>query len=377
MVDKLRLNRDQIARIVGNDPEAIRQFEKLFAASNFSASELETVSIAAGIADSKAGQALAELKRIADAVEALAYAPVIQANNSVVTDYIDLPDDGPHVTQQRRIQWNKDDGTVDVGLYGGSVLQVGQELHYYAKNTSGATIADGSPVIVTGTLGASGKLTIGPAIGDGSVQQRYFIGAATQDIANNDFGYVTGFGLVRGFDTSAYADGDLLYVSETTAGDWTNVMPVAPNWRQAQAIVVHAANNGSIFIRVTPEHKLGELQDVDAPSPVDGQTLVWNTDKWELASPAGGYTVTTQAVSYSETATSGEFVRLITGAAVTVSLPTAVGNTAKLTYKLTVAGTMTLDAAGAETIDGGATASTSIQYTAITIVSDGANWQVI
>lgn len=93
--------------------------------------------------------------------------------------------------------------------------------------------------------------------------------------------------------------------------------------------------------------------------------------------PYSGYAVATAGASYSETATSGEKVVLVTGAAVNVTLPTAVGNTAKLTFKLTVAGTMTLTASGGQTIDGGTTAVTSMQYTAITLISDNANWQVI
>jgi len=99
-----------------------------------------------------------------------------------------------------------------------------------------------------------------------------------------------------------------------------------------------------------------------------------------LAYFSGGgatYTVTTQSATYTETATSGDQVILVTGAAVVVTLPTAIGNTARLTFKLTVAGTMTINAFGAQTIDGGASAVTSIQYTAITLVSDNANWQVI
>lgn len=280
MVDRLRLSRSQIAKIVGNDPEAIKQFEKLFQQSDTQETGVEEVAVVAGTADSKASQALSELQRIADALEAIASAPVAQHNNSLVTDYIDLPENGPHITRERRVQWNRDDGTLDVGLYNGVVLQVGQEMHYYAKNTSGATINDGSPVVVSGTIGASGKLTIDPALGDGSINPRYFIGAATQDIANNAFGYVTAFGLIRGIDTSAWSDGDLLYVSDTVAGEWVNVKPTAPAWQQPQAIVVHAAVNGSIFMRATPDHSIDELRGVSITTPASGQLLVYNGSLW-------------------------------------------------------------------------------------------------
>lgn len=107
----------------------------------------------------------------------------------------------------------------------------------------------------------------------------------------------------------------------------------------------------------------------------DGATA-WNAlPYWSGGSY--GYTVTTRAASYSEAATGGDQVVLVTGVAVNVTLPTAVGNSARFTFKLTVAGTMTLTASGGQTIDGGATATTSVQYTAITLISDNANWQVI
>jgi len=126
------------------------------------------------------------------------------------------------------------------------------------------------------------------------------------------------------------------------------------------------------------------FQTVSAPDDLapfpDVAGLIAAVQKQIAALPTGGlysYTVTTQNVSYFETATSGDQVVLVTGAAVTATLPTAVGNTARFTFKLMVAGTMTLDGAGAETIDGAATASTAVQYTAITIVSDNANWVIV
>ena len=252
------------------------------------------MAINSGASDQKAVQALDTLGRIANALEMLATAPVIQNNNSVVTDYIDLPEDGPHVTQARRVQWNPDDGTMDVGLYGGSVLQVGQELMYYAKNTSGGLIANGTPVMFTGTVGSSGKLTFGLAVADGSVLADYMMGVATQDIANNAFGYVTSFGLVRGFNTTGapygevWVDGDLLYFDPATPGTWTNVQPQAPNIDVPVAVVVNAGSggSGSIFVRMTVAESLARLQDVyinGTGTPNDFDVLLYDAtqSRWE------------------------------------------------------------------------------------------------
>lgn len=316
---KLNLTRDQLATFLKNH-ELIRQFEKLIQVVDEVSASTDTtgISIQAGNAEASANEALAQiavlaqdaainngstdqkavqaldmLGRIANALEVLATAPVIQTNNSVVTDYIDLPEIGPHITQARRVQWNRDDGTMDVGLYGGSVLQVGQEIHYYAKNTSGLLITNGSPVMFTGAVGASGKLTFGLAIADGSVPAEYMMGVATQDIDNNAFGYVTSFGLVRGFNTTGapygetWSDGDLLYFNPVAPGTWTNVQPVAPNIAVPVAVVVNAGSggSGSIFVRMDISNSLNNLQDVylNGGGPNDFDLLVYDASqsRWE------------------------------------------------------------------------------------------------
>ncbi len=316
---KLNLTRDQLATFLKNH-EQIKQFERLFqiadevapssdttgisiqagnadAAANEALAQIvrlaQDAAINSGAADQKAVQALDALGRIANALEMLATAPVIQNNNSVVTDYIDLPEIGPHVSQARRVQWNQDDGTMDVGLYGGSVLQVGQELMYYAKNTSGSLIPNGTPVMFTGTIGSSGKLTFGLAIADGSVLSDYMMGVTTQDVADNDFGYVTSFGLVRGFDTTGtpygevWADGDLLYFDPAAPGTWTNVQPAAPSISVPVAVVVNAGGggSGSIFVRMELSESLNNLQDVhvNGGGPQKYDILMYNSiqQRWE------------------------------------------------------------------------------------------------
>lgn len=99
--------------------------------------------------------------------------------------------------------------------------------------------------------------------------------------------------------------------------------------------------------------------------------------------PAGGsYTrqlVTT--ASYSEASITGEKVILCdcTATAITINLPTAASNVAHFHIKKidSSANTVTVDPAGAETVDGGATAVLQVQSESIDLVSDGTNWMIV
>jgi len=318
---KLNLTRDQLATFLKNQ-EQIRQFEQLFkiadqiapspdtpgteilagqaqASANEALAQIVSLAkdaaINAGTADQKAVQALDALNSIANSLALLAAAPAIQNNNSVATDYIDFNEQAPPpVDKPGRAYWNRDDGTVDIDQYGGTVLQVGQELQYFAKNTSGSLIPNGTPVMFTGTIGSSGKLTFGLAIADGSVLADYMMGVTTQDIADNEFGYVTSFGLVRGFNTTGspygetWADGDLIYFDPATPGTWTNVQPQAPNIDVPVAVVVNAGSggSGSIFVRMTVAESLARLQDVyinGTGTPNDFDILLYDAtqSRWE------------------------------------------------------------------------------------------------
>ena len=282
MVKPLTPTRNQIAKMAQNDPELTKAIEQLFtvAGTNTPADVaaltilIENNAYDAGVANNKAES----------------YQPNFQK-----LDYVDFNRIGPHVPAARRMQWNEDDGTIDVGLNADVVLQVGQEMQFYAKNTSGGAINNGSPVMFTGTLGASGKLTFSKAVADGSITSLYMMGVATEDIPNNGFGYITSFGKVRGFNTSGapysetWADGDIIYFSPTVAGGWTNVLPAAPNLDLPVAVVLTAATggSGSIFVRMNTGQYLTSLHDVHALSPSDGQILAYNAanSRWQNTTP--------------------------------------------------------------------------------------------
>jgi len=250
---KLNLTRDQLASFL-QDHEQIKQFEQLFAVADAIAPDVvNEVKIEAGTAHSTANEARAQLQRIANALELLVAAPVIQNNNSVATDYIDLNFDPPHLDRARRLVWNNVDQTVDLGLDYGVIQQIGQEIYARVGNTTGVTIPNGSVVGFAGVT--ANALLVAPYLADGSSPTLYILGVMTHDLPDNgEKGYCTTWGFVRDVDTSAFSPGDVLYASPTVAGAFTNVKPTAPdNVIPLAACIVSDATAGIIFVRPTIE----------------------------------------------------------------------------------------------------------------------------
>ena len=295
IIPPLKLTRDQLASFL-QDFEQIKQFENLFATVQTLAPIVGTdFEFQADTAAATANEALSQIAALQRIVQLLAFAPTIENNNSVVTDYVDFREQAPLPADVvGRAYWNRDDGTLDIDQYNGAVLQVGQETQFFAKNVSGGSIAIGTPVQFAGTVGASAKLEFDLAVSNGSVPGDYMMGVTTQTIGNNEFGYVVEFGIVRGFDTTGapygqvWADGDLLWFDPVTPGFWTNVQPVAPNISMPFAVVLNAGagGSGSIFVRMTVSQKLGQIEDVfinGSGTPDDFDILLYDAaqSRWE------------------------------------------------------------------------------------------------
>jgi hypothetical protein len=177
---------------------------------------------------------------------------------------------------QGTFSWNTDEETVDV-ILNGSTLQLGQETHVHVRNSTTTAIPNGTPVYVTGTLGASGRLKVAPMIANGDIDAKYFIGVTTEEIGADEDGKVTWFGKVRGFDTTPYGEGVELYVSETVAGGWQTTRPTAPNPVLEVAFTVNDKSNGTIFVRSNNGHSLSTNNDVSLSSVADKDLLVWDS----------------------------------------------------------------------------------------------------
>jgi hypothetical protein len=150
------------------------------------------------------------------------------------------------------------------------------------RNATGSTLTKGTAVYITG---ATGQLpTVSKALATSDATSAQTLGLVTADLANNSNGNVTIIGLITNMNTSAYTDGEQLYLSPTTPGGLTGTKPYAPNHIVYVAVVEHAhPTQGKLFVKVQNGYELDELHNVSAQTPVNGQTIVYNstTNLWE------------------------------------------------------------------------------------------------
>lgn len=199
------------------------------------------------------------------------------------------------------IAWNDTDSTLDIGLSGGTVLQTGQEFLARILNTTGSTLTDGQAVYITGAQGNRTTVSLAQA---NNISADLTLGIVTQQILNNQEGFVTLLGLVRNFNTSAWLEGDELFLSASVAGGLTNVEPAAPNHSVHIGFVVRShASVGIIFVRVHAQEGVSELYDVVLTSISDGDILAYDsgTQTWvngqrgQVDTVVGGSNITVDA----------------------------------------------------------------------------------
>lgn len=258
--------------------------------------------------------------------------------------------------------------------------RVNESGYYYIKASS--TITKGQVIMFTGAVGASGVPTGAPATGitDGS----YIMGIAAENIANNSFGLVQFIGTLRGVNTSAYADGDILWYNPAVTGGLTKTKPSAPNVKVQMAAVISAANNGTILIRVTAGSELGGTDsNVQFGTLATNDLIQYNGTYWTNVTPAsvingaGGAPVTKTA-NFSVAAGETWLINNKSGSSCTVTLPSASTNTGRTLHFLNYqAQTLVSASSNVIPLAGGAAGTAILEAVAganATLVSNGTNW---
>jgi hypothetical protein len=164
-------------------------------------------------------------------------------------DFIGFDTAAAHSVNVGELAWNNTDGTLDLGLQGGLKNRLGQQLVVKARNTSGSLISKGSVVRVVGVAG--GFVGINLAQADSVANSETAFGIVAEDIADSSNGFVTINGIIHGVNTNAFTEGDILYLSTTTAGAITNVKPASPNYIVVVGYVAKkSATDGHILLHV-------------------------------------------------------------------------------------------------------------------------------
>lgn len=110
-------------------------------------------------------------------------------------------------------------------------------------------------------------------------------------------------------------------------------------------------------------------------------TFLWTGSAWTQINGGGGaatLSVASKTTTYTITSSDDVILGDATSAGFTVSLPTAVGWTKRITIKKIDSSTnaVTVGTTGGETIDGNSTRLLKAQLSSVTLISDNANWRV-
>ena len=173
------------------------------------------------------------------------------------------------------------------------VLASADKLILVVRNTSGATITKGTVVYINGANG--NKPTIAKALATGDATSAQTLGLVQTNIANNSNGNVVLVGSVIDLDTSAFTEGQQLYLSGVTAGAYTATKTLAPTHLVYVGVIARAHPTlGVIEVKIQNGYELYELHDVSITSVADNQGLFYesSTDLWKNKSIATvlGYT---------------------------------------------------------------------------------------
>lgn len=151
------------------------------------------------------------------------------------------------------------------------------EIRIYVRNNSGVSIPKGSPCYQTGSSGTTITVALADASSEATASQT--IGLAESVIANNSFGYLKAAGELSGVNTSLLAEGQIVWLSETT-GALTTTRPTQPAHGVVCGYCVKqgSGTSGILYVKIDNGLELSELHDVLITSATAGQGLRLGSD---------------------------------------------------------------------------------------------------
>ena len=156
------------------------------------------------------------------------------------------------------------------------------------RNSTGSTIPKGSVVYIGGATGQLPTILLADA--DTEATSSKTIGLTLDAIPNNSNGTIITSGTFHNVDTSAFADGDSLWLSSTAGQMVATTPPAKPANSVFIGYVAYAhPSNGKIVVAIQNGYEIDELHNVQITSPLQGDVLSYNagTGLW-TNQPSGG-----------------------------------------------------------------------------------------
>jgi hypothetical protein len=174
----------------------------------------------------------------------------------------------------------------------------------YVRNTSGVPIPKGAAVYQTGSSGTTLTVALADASAEATAAQT--LGLAQEAIAHNANGYVVAVGLLDGISTATLTEGQIVWLSET-AGEGTTTRPTQPAHGVVLGYCVKqaAGTAGILYVKIDNGLEIQELHDVLISGATTGQVLRLASDglwKNHTLTPAdvGGHDAVTLAASVAD-----------------------------------------------------------------------------
>jgi len=215
-------------------------------------------------------------------------------------DHLNFYTTSSAATATGRLVWNDGDGTLDLGLKGGTLaLQLGQDSFARVYNAETTTLNKGEIVYISGSQG--NRISVKRADNDIEAGSANTLGMVSENILSGDEGFVFTSGIVNGLNTVGLTAGATLYLS--SSGQYTQIPPVAPKHTVIIGFVERVnAVVGSIFVKINNGYELGELHNVLTNGANYGDLLMYSASVWthsKQLSGSYGLTGSLQATSFT------------------------------------------------------------------------------
>jgi hypothetical protein len=143
-------------------------------------------------------------------------------------------------------------------------VNIARESITRVRNMTGTTIANGKVVYINGATGQNPTIALAQA---NTFATSRVIGVTTNAIDHTQYGYITVMGEVHDINTGSFTDGQSVYLSTSSAGEFTTSAGTAPNYNVCIGTVTYAHNSNGILL-VHPN-----VISVSATDIVDSSTV--------------------------------------------------------------------------------------------------------